>query len=819
MTRSLRFVVRRLLHSPLFTIISIATLGVGIGANSAIFSVVNGVLLQPLPFQDADRIVAIWHKAPGMGNREFEQGPSFHLTYREENRVFEEVGMWRTSAGTVTGLFEPERVETLVVTAGVLPVLRVQPFLGRPFSEADDSAGAPETVILSHDYWQSRYGGDPGAVGRTLNIDGRPRDIIGVLPREFRLLDRHPSILVPYRMDRKEISVGNFAHQGIARLKPGVSLDQANADLARVLPMTLQKFPLPPGFSLKMVEDIRLAPNLHFLKQDAVGDVGEALWVLLGTVGIVLLIACANVANLMLVRSEGRQRELAIRSAMGASGKEIAQELMLESLVLGMLGGIVGLFLAYGGLRLLLSLSPGGIPRLEDIAISPVVLVFTLAISVLSGLLFGLLPVFKYVRPNLVSALKEGGRSSGEGKEHHRIRNGLVVAQIGLALVLLVSSGLMVRTFQALSKVSPGFENPLEVLTVRISIPQAEAAEDNRAVRTHEQIMHRIEQVPGVVSVGMSTSVTLDGNTQNDPILVEDFPQPEGQMPVMRRYKWISPNYFATMQNPVRFGRDFTWSDIYNQNPVMIVTENFAREYWKDPARAVGRRIRENSKAPWREIIGVAADVHDDGLQMKATTVAYWPLMVRDYWGQQPVGQRNLVYAIRSSQAGSQGFLKEIQGAIWSVNPKLPLANVRKLDAILEESRARTSFTLTMLGIASGIALLLAVVGIYGVIAYTVSHRTREIGIRIALGAKAGEVRRMFLRHGLLLAGIGIAGGLAMAAGVTRLLSSLLFGVNTLDPLTFIAVAFGLGNVVLLATYLPARRASSVDPVECLRWE
>jgi predicted permease len=811
--------LRRLGRSPLFTAVAILTLAVGIGANSAIFSIVNGVLLKPLPYDDPERLVGVWHKAPGLGFGEVNQSPALHFNYREENRVFEDIGMWGGGAVAVTGLAEPERVEVLRVTCGVLPILKVQPLLGRFFSAEDDSPGSQLTVILTYDYWQRRFGGDPGVIGRKLIADGRPRDIIGVMPKSFRFLRTRPSLLVPLRMNRSEVYVGNFSYQAIARLKPGFTLEQANADVERMIPLVLKKFPLPPGFTEKMLEKARLGPNLRSLKQDAVGDVGKVLWVLLGTVGMVLLIACANVANLFLARAEGRQRELAVRTAMGAGFRQIAGELLLESVTLGVIGGILGLFLAFGGIRLLLAMGPESIPRLEEISIDPTVLLFTFGISVLAGILFGLLPVFRYARPDLTFALKEGGRASSEGGERHRARSALVISQVALALVLLISSGLMIRTFEAMRKVQPGFVRPAEVLTLRISIPTAEIQDDEQAVRVHEQILRRIEEIPGIDSAGLSSSITMEGNNSNDAIFVEDFPAPEGQIPPIRRFKWIAQNYFATMGNPILFGRDITWADIYNRRRVAILTENLAREYWREPARAVGRRIRENPQGVWREVIGVVGNEHDDGVNQKATPTAYWPMILEDWWGNRVFTFRSMAYAIRSRRVGTSTFFKEVQQAVWSVNPNLPLANVRLLSDIHEESMARTSFTLVMLGIAGGVALLLGLVGIYGVISYSVSQRTREIGIRIALGARQGEVRGMFVRHGLLLTGVGVALGLGAAVALTRLMSALLFGVSPMDPVTFSAVSIILGAVALLASYLPARRASSVNPVEVLRWE
>ena len=572
----LKYVLLRLERAPLFTLASVITLAVGIGANSAIFSVVNGVLLKPLPFRDSERLVGVWHKAPGLGFDGLNQAPAFHLTYREQNRVFEDIGMWGYSSASITGLAEPEEVAAVRVTEGILPTLGVQPVLGRTFSAEDDSPGSQETVILSYGYWQRKFGGDPGVIGRKLLADGRPRVIIGVMPQSFRFVGAHPLLFFPLQFDRSKAFVGNFSYVGIARLKPGILLEQANADVARMIPIVVKSFPLPPGFTLQMLEEAHLGPNVHPLKEDEVGDVGKVLWVLMGIVAIVLLIACANVANLFLVHAESRQRELAIRCAMGAGWKQIAQELLLESVTLGLLGGALGLFLAHAGVRLLVAKGSGSIPRLEEISVDPVVLLFTAGISVFAGVFFGLIPVFRYGRPDLVTALKEGGRPFSDGRERHRVRNVLVVSQIALALVLLISSGLLIRTFQAMRRVHPGFTRPEEVLTLRISIPRAEVSDDVQAIRMHEQIIRRIEQVPGVSSVGLSSSITMDGSSSNDPVFVEDFPAPEGQIPALRRQKWISPGYFATMGNAVLAGRDITWADIYNKVPVAVITETLA---------------------------------------------------------------------------------------------------------------------------------------------------------------------------------------------------------------------------------------------------
>ena len=803
----------------MFTLIAIFTLALGIGANTAIFSVVRGVLLKPLPFDDADRLVGVWHTAPGIGIPELNMSPSNYFIYREEGRVFEDVGLWNGGAVSITGSGEPERVQVLFVTDGTLSLLHVNPIIGRHFTPDDDSPKTPERVLLSHAYWERKFGSDPAIVGKSVVVDGKPREIIGVLPAGFRFLDRNPQLVLPFRFNRAELYAANFSYRGVARLKPGTTLEQANADVARLLPVIPDRFPMPPGFTRKMFDDVKLGPNVRPLSVDVVGDIGRVLWVLLGTVGLVLLIACANVANLFLVRAEARQQELAIHAALGAGSLRIAWELLSESLTLALAGGLAGLGLAYAGIRALVANAPEGLPRTAEISIDPLVLAFTLGVSLLAGLLFGLLPVLKLATPHLASALKEGGRLSSAGRERHRARNGLVVAEIALAVVLLVASGLMIRTFQAMRKVDPGFTRPEEVLTLRVSIPESIVADDEQAIRTFEQIARKVEQIPGVRSVGVSNSITMDGYDSNDPIFIEDFPPPADKIPPLRRFKWTAQNYFQTMGNPIIAGREMTWADVYSRASVVIISENFAREYWKEPSAAIGKRIRQTPNNPWRTIIGVVGNERDNGIASPAASIVYWPLLINDYYRGKPYAQRSVAFAVRTDRAESPTLLKEIQQAVWTVNANLPVANVRTLDQIRAGSMAQTSFALVMLGIAAAVALLLGVVGIYGVIAYVAQQRTKEIGIRMALGAASHDVSRLFVRHGIVLAGIGIVCGMGAAALMTRAMSALLFGVSAYDPLTYAAVALALGATALLASYLPARRASRIDPADALRWE
>ena len=817
-------VLRRLGRMPLFTSVAVLTLAIGIGANTAIFSVVQGVLLKPLPYPQSDALVTIDHSAPGINLPNAGAAPFLYFTYREQGRMFQDVGLWNTGTVSVTGLAEPEETPALFVTDGVLPMLGAQPQAGRLFSSTDAAAGGPETIILTSGYWKSKFGGESSAIGRTLTIDGKPREIIGVLPESFRFLDRRVSIVVPYQLDRSKTFLGQFSFNAMARLKPGVTLEQAGADAARLIPISFTLFPPLTGLNVKMFEEARLTPRVVSLKDDLVGDIKRVLWVLMGTIGLVLLVACANVANLLLVRAEARQQELAVRAALGAGTKGIARELLMESVALGLGGGLVGLVFAFGALRLLIALAPGNLPRVQDITLDGTVLAFTLVVAVLSGLLFGLIPVLKYARTQPAVMLRGGSRTASASRSRHRARNTLVVAQVAVALVLLVSSGLMIRTFQALRDVHPGFARPQDVQTVRLSIPDSQVKEPEAVLRMHQAIAERIAMVPGVSSAAIASVVTMSGQGWHDPVFAADRTYSESQVPPIRLFKFVSPGYPGTMGASMVAGREFTWAETYGVQHVAMVSESLARELWGQPANAIGKRIRPYPGVPWREVVGVVSDMRDDGLNEKATASAYWPLMMAEFSplpadaGQNYV-QRGATFIVRSPRTGSNGFVDELAKAVWSINPSLPLASVRTLQDIYDASLARTSFTLAMLAIAGGMALLLGVAGIYGVMSYSASQRTREIGIRVALGAQARTVAAMFVSHGVMLAGVGIAIGLAAAFAFMRLMSSMLFAVSPVDPMTYAMVSLILMAAAALASYVPALRASAVDPLEALRAE
>ena len=820
LTNQLKQVFRRLGRSPMFTAVTVITLAAGIGGNTVVFSVLEGVLLKPLPYPRAEELVGVWHTAPGFQITDLNMSPSNYFIYREQGKTLQDIGMYQSDSVSVTGVAEPEQVRAMRVTDGTLPLLGIPPLLGRTFTKEDDSPGTPETVILSYGYWRHKFGGDPSVIGKTLIVDGKSQQIIGVMPQRFRFLDQDDlALFTPFRFERGKVFLGNFSYEALGRLKPGTTLAQLNSDVARMLPIVRNSFPAPPGFSIKLFDDAHIGPNVRPLKRDVVGDAGSVLWVLMGSIGMVLLIACANVANLLLVRVEGRRQELALRAALGASWGRIAGELWLESLSLGFLSSLLGLGLAWGALRALVVIAPDGLPRVHDIGIDGPVLLFTAAISVFTSLLFGAIPVFKYAGAQLSTGIREGGRALSQSREQHRVRNVLVVVQVALALVLLICSGLMIRTFRAMTKVDPGFSRAAELQTFRISIPEAQIKENEPVLRMEEQILHKVEAVPGVASAALSTAIPMDGDGWHDPIFVEGRTYADGELPPLRAFKFVSPGFLSTMGTPLVAGRDFTWTDTYKKIPVALVSENIAREYWHDPAAALGKRIRVSTKDDWREIVGVVGSVYYDGVSKPATTAAYWPLLLDHFESDTTRVSRDVAFVFRTSRAGSENLLTEVRQAVWSVNPNLPLAQVHTVEYFYKKSMARTSFTLVMLGVAGAMALLLGVVGIYGVIAYSVSQRRREIGIRMALGAQQRVLTNMFVRHGLFLTGIGIACGLVVAIILMRLMSTLLFKVNPTDPLTYVAVSAGLIATAFLASYLPSRRTAAVDPVEALRAE
>lgn len=815
--RDLRHGARGLLRAPGFTIVATVTLALGVGASTAMFSVVNGVLLRPLPYPEQDRLIELVHEAPGLGIDEIFASASVYFGYRDHSETFESVGLWDwdRSPVTVTGGREPETVQSLEVTHEVLPMLGATPILGRGFTEADDVPGSAPTAIISYGYWQRRFG-QRQPLGETLTVNGVPRQVIGVLPQWFGFFDYPADIFYPLQPVQSTASFPAGDGRGMARLKPGVTLARANADVARMIPILDEEY---PGGSAARFQ---FGPRLRWLKESVVGNLGSTLWLLMGTAGLLLLMACTNVSNLMLVRTQSRRPELAIRTALGAGWAAVARVVLAEAALLGLAGGAAGVAVAYLSVPFLLSLGADDLPGIMTVSIDRTVLLVALALSVLATLLFALVPVFHFALPKLQVAnqLRGGGRSITEGREGNRTRHGLVVVQVALALVLLVGCGLMIRSFVTLREVEPGFQDPATVQTFQLTIPTAlvpdasgsGAHHPERTVRMQHELLDRLAAVPGVVSAGFSSSndgLPLDGDGRAGTIIVEGSARQEDAAP-LKEVQAVSPGFFETLGTPVRAGRTFDWNDIHQARPVVLVSENLAQAEWGSAGGALGKRIRTNQTGPWLEVVGVVTDVHHYGLSQPAPETVIFPAFARNTVAS---------FVIRSPRVGTVGFLEDLHRAVWSVDGNLSLASLQTMADLYERSMARTSMTLKLLAITGTMALILGLVGIYGIVSYAVSERRREIGIRLALGARYAEVRRMFVRRALVLVAIGVAVGLAAALGLTRLMASQLFGVSPLDPLTHVAVAVLLVAAAGLASYLSVRRASMLDPVDVLRGE
>ncbi|MGD0128968.1 MAG: ABC transporter permease [Terriglobia bacterium] len=821
LAQDVRYGLRQFRRSPGFTVVAVLTLALGIGANTAMFSVVDGVVLKPLPYPHLERLIDVSHSAPKIHTPHLGMSASMYFIYRQHTRDFEDIGMYSGDSVTVTGQAEPAHVRALDVTDGLLPLLGAQAVLGRLFTPSDDMPGSPDTVMLSYDYWQAAFGGAGRALGKRINVDNTPREIIGVLPRRFRLLDEpNPALILPIKLDPGATTLGGFDFGGIARLRPGMTLEAARADVARMLPMVARSFPPPARFSVKMYESAQIAPDLRPLRDRVVGNVESVLWLLMGGIFLVLLIACANVANLLLVRMEGCRQELAVRAALGASRARIARQLLVESAALSLPGGSLGLAFAYGALRILLALAPGNLPRLNEIGIDGTLLLFAFGVSLVASLLFGSIAILGYAGLNPGSGMRESGRSLTSTRERHLTRGVLTIGQVGLALVLLISSGLMIRTYRAVLHVQPGFSAaPDEVQTFNLFISSTEIPKPEQVAHMQEQILRRIEAIPGVSSAAISTSVPMDGNLGYEPLFVEDHPELQGKLPTLCWYNFVSPGYFQSIGARLIAGRDFTWRDIYAKLPAVLISENLARDYWQDPATALGKQIRMGATDQWHEIVGLVGDIHDEGMNEPAPREVHWPLVTTSFQGVPVLAVRSFRFAIRSSRAGSASLVKEIERATWSVDPALPLTDVQTLAYYSSKSMARTAFTFFLLALAGGMALLLGSVGLYGVVSYMTSQRTQEIGIRMALGAGRGDVLRLVVSQGVFLALMGVGIGIPGALALTRFMSGLLYGVKPTDPLTFIVVSLILTVVALLASYMPACRATKVDPMVALRHE
>ena len=815
--RDFRFGWRALLRARGFTSVAIVTLALGIGATTAMFTVVNGVLLRPLPYPAQDRLIEIVHELPSQGLDQYYASPAIYFGYRDHNRTFDAIGHWDwdSSPVTVTGAGEPESVSSLEVTYEILPILGATPVLGRGFSEADDRPGSAPTAIISHGYWQRRFAG-ANPIGQTLTVEGVPREIVGVLPEWFRFFDYAADIYYPQQHVRADARFPSSDGRAIARLKPGVTLAEANADVARMIPLLWQEFNRSANTARP-----EFRPRLRSLKDTVVGDLGETLWILMGTIGLLLLIACANVANLMLVRTQSRRTELVLRSALGAGGGAVARVVLTEGALLGLFGGVVGVAVAYVSLPLLLSIGADDLPQIMDIRIDPFVLLVAAGTAVIATLIFATVPVVQLAaRGTRHADALRSGRTISEGPEGHRTRQVLVVAQVALALILLVGSGLMIRTFLELRRVDPGFRTPDAVQTFQLTIPRtgplagdAGAANRERLLRTQMAIVERLSAVAGVESAGLVSSndgLPLDGDGRQISLIpyVDGRPVADG---LGRNWEMqsVSPGFFETTQTALVAGRGFDWSDVLDPRPVMLVSENLARKEWGSAGAALGRRIGPSPDDAGAEIVGVVADVHHNGLNRPAPHTVMFPLRAT------PTAS----FVVRSPRAASADFLRELRRAVWGVSGELSPARVQTLGEMYRRDMARASMVLMLLGITGALALVLGLIGVYGVVSYAVSQRRREIGVRMALGAAQGDVRRMFVGRALTLVAVGIAIGLGAAGALTRLMSSQLFGVSPLDPATHVAVVLALITSAGLASYVSAHRGTGANLLEVLRAE
>lgn len=823
--RDVRHGVRALARTPSFTAVVLLTLAIGIGATTAVFSLVNSVVLKPLPYPNAHQLVALWHTAPGatgMGNlaSDLRLSAAMYFTYADHNRTFSSIGVWFASTATVTGAGDPEQVRAVRVSDGVLQALGVPAALGRALGPADQVPGAAaRTVMLGHGYWTRRFGRDPSVIGRTIAIDSNPYEVVGVMPAQFRIVDAEPDLIVPLAFDRSTLQLSGFSWQAVARLKPGVTIADAATDVARMVPIWMRSWPMAPGFDAAIFETWQITPVVRPLGDEVVGGAARILWVLLGTIGIVLAIACANVAGLMLVRMEGRQNELAVRAALGAGRGRIVRALLVESTLVALAGGALGAALAAVATHLLVSYGPATLPRLHEISMDGRAFLFAFLASLLSGVLFGIVPALRYAGPRIADTLHAGGRTASESRDRRTAQNGLVVAQVALALVLLIAAGLMIRTFEALNSVEPGFLEPQQIQTFEVAIPRSLLPEPEHVARLQQDIADRLRAIPGVTSASFVTVVPMAGGTPDwDVIFAEGREYATDEMPPARFFKGLSPGYLETMGTRLVAGRDYTWTDLYDKRPVVMVSHNMARELWGSAAAAIGKRIRTMPTSPWREVVGVVQDVHEHGAQAPAPTIVYWPTFGESaYRAGQPTIDRGVTFTIRSAQAGTEPLRASARRAVWSASASLSVASERTMQEICDKSIERTSFALVLLAVASTMALALGVLGIYGVLSYAVSRRTREIGIRLAVGARPGEVRRMFVGNGLRLTAIGMAIGLVAATLLSRAMSALVFGISPLDPVTFALVPVVLASTALVASDLPARRASRIDPARALR--
>lgn len=813
-----RLLVRLARRNPGLVLIAVLTLGLGIGASTAIFSVVDAVLIRPLPYEDPDRLVKVGHTAPGIGLPRFDLSDGTWWLYSRHGRVLESLGTYRRSPVTLLGGREPERITAAEISASTLSLLRVDPALGRPLQEADERPGAEKVVLLSHELWQSRFGGAAGAVGSTLQIDGAERRVIGVMRPDFHFPSPDVRLWLPLPVDPARLTPASFNYEAVGRLRAGATAAQAARELSALV-WRIPELPTQQRIPRGMIEQAQLAVVVQPLRDDMVGAVERILWVLLGSVGILLMIACANVANLFLLRAEGREREVAVRMALGATRREVARLFLAESFSLALAGGALGLALAAAGVRLLVRLRPEGIPRLEEIGAPNPVLGGALLLSLAAGGLTGLLAVLRYRAPAPGPALSGAGGTAG--RMRHGARKALVVVQVGLALVLLVGAVLMVKSFRSLRRVDPGVD-PTGVLTLRLSLPAVEYPDVESAARFIRQLLERARAIPGVASAGTVTVLPLTGNIEKSGYRFEDFPLPAETVPHILSTRFASPGYFEAMRIPLLQGRVFYPGDLTRHSGDVVVSEAVAKRFWPRGS-ALGRRLSPgNPRDGWYTIVGVVGDVREAGLREAASEAVYFPVLRLEEpaeSGPEYVPRDfNLVVRQDPQEGGDpRALVAPVREAVRSLDPNLPVALVRTMEEVVEQSLARVAFTMLLLVLGAALAFVLGIVGLYGAVSYIITQRTQEIGVRMALGASRRDIVRLVLRDGLALALAGVVLGLVGAFAVTRLMRAFLYDVSPTDLGAFVLVPLALVAVALLASYLPARRAAAVEPHAAIR--
>jgi putative ABC transport system permease protein len=783
----------------------VLTLALGIGANTAIFSVVNGVLLKPLPYPEADRLIGVYHLTEG--ERAVMSGPNFHDIARAAKSV-ENIAAISTGRTILTGQGEPVRLALAEVSAALFNVLRVRPALGRSFNADENTPGKTNVVILSHGLWEQRFGADPAVIGKRIQLDGVAREIVGVMPRGFSY-PAEREVWMPLEYDEGLVTTqrGAWYLNVIARLRPGVTPDQAKAEVETLGRNLAAQYPDENG---------EIGMTTMPLHEAMVGNIRPALLVLLGAVGFVLLIACANVANLLLARAAARESEMAVRTALGAGRGRLVRQLLTESVILAIAGGVVGLLLAMWGVEFLIGLQPEGIPLLDSVRVDGRVLGFTLLMAVLTGVVFGLVPAIQVTRGGLAGALKESGRGALTSRSGARLRSTLVIAEMALAVVLLAGAGLLLRSFVKLQAVDPGFR-PEQALTFELSLPESRYAKDEQTIAFFDQLLPRLKALPGVRSVGGVMGLPLSGMAFVISFEVQGRPPvPPAQRPAMQ-IRVTTPDYFGTVGIPVKRGRAFTEDDRAGTTPVVLITEAAARQFFpgEDPigkriTLGWGRRVEGQRLRAGGEVVGIVGDVKEAGLNEPEPPQLYLP------YKQWPV---SFMAVVVKTATPPTGLTDAVRAEVHGIDPNLPLSNIRTLDQIVSRSISQPRFYMTLLALFAGVALALAAIGIFGVLSYAVAQRTREIGIRMALGAQERTVVSLIVRHAMILAACGVAIGLAASWFLSRTLSSLLFATDPRDLTTFAVVAGTLGAVALLASYVPARRATRVDPIVALRAE